>query len=111
MATSIKRKSQKNIGTSAVAVGAYTAPSVTTGVFITGLVCCNTTVNSVTVTADIFDGTTHFNLCTNSNVPPGASISLADHGNRIGLNANDQVFVTSSATSSIDVNMTVMEIQ
>jgi len=111
MATTLRRKFQKGIGSTATAVGGYTAPSVTTGVYMTGLIVCNTTASSVNATVDIYDGTTHVNLCTNSPVPAGGSITLADHGNRQVLNSGDQVFVASNAAASLDVNMSVMEIQ
>lgn len=111
MATVLRRKSSKSIGTTPIAVGAYTAPSVATGVFVTGLTISNTLPStSVNVRVDVFDATTHFFLCVDAPVPVGGSISLADNGHRLVLNGGDQIFVSSSASSSLDVNMSVSEI-
>src|SRR5436305_543357 len=96
MSTSLKRKSSAAIGTTPTAIGAYTAPSVTTGVYVTGLTCANITGASIQVTVDIYDGVTHFNLVKNAPVPNGGSLVVADEGNRQVLNSGDQVFVTSN---------------
>jgi hypothetical protein len=111
MATTLRRKFSVNIGVSATQVGAYTAPSVTTGVFLTGLCICNVSGSSITVSADIFDGSTHAHLIVNATVPVGGAINLADYGNRIILNSGDQVFVTSSAVTSADAILSIEEIQ
>lgn len=116
MSNSIKRRSSKSIGAAATVVGtgstqgAYTAPSVTSGVFVTGLTLCNTTGSAITAQCYITDGTLNFNLCVNTPIPSGGSLSLADEGHRCALNAGDQVVIASSAASSIDVNMSVLEI-
>lgn len=111
MATTLRRKSSKSVGTTATLVGGYTAPNVTTGVYVTGLIVANTTGNSVLATVDVFDGTTAFNLCVSAPVPAGGSITLADQGNRQVLNSGDGIRVTSNAAASLDANMSVMEIQ
>jgi hypothetical protein len=111
MATTLLRKYSVNIGTSAVQVGAYTAPSVTTGTFLVGLSICNTTAGTVLASADIYDGSTHAHLAVNATVPPGGTINLADHGHRICLNSGDQVFVTSNTASSLDATLSIEQIQ
>ena len=111
MATSAKRKYSKNIGTTPVAVGGYVAPAVTTGVYVTGLTVCNNLGAPVNVTVDVYDGVAHANLCFNTSIPVGGSINLANENNRVVLNVNDQVFVTSGSASSVDAIMSVSEIQ
>lgn len=110
MATVLRRKSSAAVGTTPIAVGAYTAPSVTTGVMVTGLSCANITGATVTVTAYIYDGVTQFNIVKTAVVLSGGNLTLADEGSRFVLNAADQVFVVSSAASSVDVIMAVAEI-
>lgn len=109
MPTLIKRASSKNVGAVATQVGGYTAPTVATGVYVTGLVVANSSASPAAVTVDVFDGATHFNLCTSTPVPVGSSINLADNSNRLALNANDKVFVT-TPSGLVDVNMSVSEI-
>jgi|GEM_PF-3981904 len=111
MATAVKRQYSKSIGTTAVQIGSYAAPSVTTGVYVTGLVVANTTAGTVFASVAIYDGTNYAYLCQNTPVPTGASINVVNNNNRQALNAGDKVFVTSNVALSLDVNMSVAEIQ
>lgn len=110
MATVLRRKSSAAVGTTPIAVGAYTAPSVTTGVMMTGLTCANILASIITVTVYIYDGVTQFNIVKNAVVMPGGNLTIADEGTRFVLNASDQVFVVSNVASSVDAIMAVAEI-
>lgn len=111
MATSIKRASSNSVGITPVAIGAYTAPSVTTGVTVFGLTVANTLGGpTVLISAYVFDGSNIFYLVRNAVVMQGGAITICDEGSRQALNANDQVFVFSSTAASVDVNMSVAEI-
>lgn len=111
MATTLRRKFSKGVGVAATQIGAYTAPSVTTGVFLTGLSVANTTGGNITVTVQLYDGVTFLNLATNAAIPATSSVNFADYGNRIILNSGDSVYVTSNTAASADVNLAIEEIQ
>jgi hypothetical protein len=109
MATVLRSERSASIGTGATTVGGYTAPSVTTGVVITGLIIANRSASTITVTVQIPTGTAVV-LCNGATLLPGGSLILADDGNRIVLNSGDQVQVVSSLASSVDAIMSVAEI-
>lgn len=115
MSTSLKSLRSAAIGTSAVAIGGYVAASVTTGVVVTGLVLSNRTASSVQVNVQIIPGgggdtqiATY--LAQGTTILPGGTIVLADEGNRVTLNAGNQIQVLSTAAGSVDATMSVAEI-
>jgi hypothetical protein len=110
MATVLRRKYSKGVGTTNTAVGGYTAPGVSTGVMLTGLVLTNNTVSTITASAGITDGTFLANLVVQVPILPGGAVNLCDHGNRQVLNVNDQVIVSCSVAAGMDVNMSLEEI-
>ena len=111
MATTLRSERTSGIGIVATQIGNYTAPSTTTGVVVSGLSVANTNLSlPILVNVYLFDGVTPIYLVKNCPIQPGSSVNFADQGNRITLNANDQVFVVSSISASADVIMSVMEI-
>lgn len=110
MSTVLRSERSQNIGATPTAVGGYSAPSVTTGVYVTGLTVANTTAGAVTVNVDLWTGSVATNIVKGASVLVGGSLSFADEGNRIVLNSGDQVRVTSSAATSLDAAMSVAEI-
>jgi len=110
MATVLRSERSQSIGTTPTAIGGYSAPSVTTGVYVTGLSVANTSGASVTVTVDLWTGSVATNVVKGATVVVGGAVMLADDGNRIVLNSGDQVRVTSSAVTSLDAIMSVAEI-
>ena len=111
MPSTLRSVRSSGIGTSAVPVGNYTAPSVTAGVAITGLSIANTSPTlAVTVNVAVTDGSTPNYLAKNCQILPGSSVNLADEGNRVTMNSGDQVLVTSSVVASVDAIMSVCEI-
>ena len=111
MPSTLRSERTNNIGTTATAIGSYSAPSVTAGVAITGLSIANTSPTlTITVNVSLFDGATQIYLIKNCQILPGSSINLADDGHRITMNSGDQVMVTSSVVSSVDAVMSVCEI-
>lgn len=110
MATTLRSLRTANIGVTSIVIGNYTAPSVPTGVVITGLSIANTTSSVLNVNVYMFDGTTVTHIAWNNTVPPGATIHLADEGNRIHMNAGDQMITLASVAASIDAIMSVAEI-
>jgi hypothetical protein len=113
MSTVLRSLRSSAIGTSTVNVGNYTAPSVTTGVVITGLLCVNRSGSTITVSVSISPGSDTQNgtfLVSGGSILPGGSLTLADEGNRLTLNATNVVQAASSLASSLDITMSVAEI-
>jgi hypothetical protein len=111
MATTARRKYSVGIGLTPTVIGAYTAPSVTTGTYVSALTIANTlTGPSIVVTVDIFDGTTAVNWVKNALIMQGGCLTLATDSTRMPLNNGDQVRVTSNLAASCDAIMGVSEI-
>jgi hypothetical protein len=110
MANTFTRKLSRQIGTSATAVGSYTVPSATTTVVI-GLSVNNTTGSAITANVYLKDATTAVtSLITNGPISSGSSLIVGGGDQKIVLVTGDQIFVQSSAATSIDVVMSIMEI-
>ena len=112
MANTFKLKTKAGIDASLVTV--YTVPSSTTAVII-GLTIANIKGASITADAKIVSDTSDTE--TNADVylakdiplPTGSSVEVMA-GNKIVLQATDEVWVTGSATDSVDVILSIMEI-
>jgi hypothetical protein len=109
MANTFTRKISRNIGTSLTSVGGYTVGS---GVQTTviGLSVCNTTASPVTVDVTVNDGTNDAYLVKGAGVPVGNAIIPIGGDEKIVLITGDSVKVKSSAASSLDVVMSILEI-
>ena len=111
MANTFKLKTKAGIDASLVKV--YTVPSSTTTVII-GLTIANIKGASITADAKIVSDTSDTE--TNADVylakdiplPTGSSVEVMA-GNKIVLQATDEVWVTGSATDSVDVVLSIME--
>lgn len=109
MANTFKRKLSRNIGNVAVSVGSYTVGSSTTTVVV-GLTICNTTGSSVAATVTVNDGTNDYNVVKEAPIPGGGTLVVIGGEQKIVLEENDSVQVTSDTTSSLDAVMSIMEI-
>jgi hypothetical protein len=109
MANTFSRKVSRNIGTSLTSVGSYTVGS---GVQTTviGLSICNTTTSPATVDVTVNDGTNDTYLVKNAGVPVGNALIPIGGDEKIVLITGDSVKVKSSAASSLDVVMSILEI-
>ena len=110
MANSFKRKTSRNIGTSLVTIGSYTVGS-NTETTIIGLTCANVTTSAVTadvVHVDSSANNTH--LVKTATVPAGGSLVVVGGDQKVVLQVGDLIKVKSSAASSIDVVMSILEI-
>jgi hypothetical protein len=109
MANVFSRKISRNIGTSLTSVGSYTVGS---GVQTTviGLSVCNTTASPVTVDVTVNDGTNDAYLVKGAGVPVGNAFIPIGGDEKIVLITGDSVKVKSSAASSLDVVMSILEI-
>lgn len=109
MPNTFLRKTSRNVGTSAVTVGTYTVGS-STQTTIIGLTCSNTTATAITVDVQLNDGSNDTYLVKAATVPSGSSIVIVGGDQKVVLQTGDSVKVTSSAATSCDVVMSILEI-
>lgn len=89
----------------------YTCPGSTTAVTI-GLNICNITASAITFDCTFYDAseTTTVNLAEDQALSANTSVVLAGGVQKIVLNAGDYYQISSSAATSIDVVVSVLEI-
>ena len=109
MANTFLRKTSRNIGTSATTVGSYTVGA-STATTVIGLTCANTTTAAITVDVQHNDGSNDTYIVKGATVPSGGSLVVVGGDQKGVLEAGDSVKVTSSAATSCDVIMSILEI-
>jgi hypothetical protein len=109
MSNTFLRKTSRNIGASAVTVGSYTVGS-GKSVTVIGLTCANTTTSAITVDVEHNDGSNDTFIVKGATVPSGGSLVAVGGDQKVVLQAGDSVKVTSSAATSCDVIMSILEI-
>jgi acetyltransferase-like isoleucine patch superfamily enzyme len=110
MANTFTRKLERQVGTSATDIGSYTVPSATTTIVV-GLSVTNTTGSAVTANVYIQDNATNNTyLVTNAPISSGSSLVVGGGDQKIVLITGDSVYVQSSAATSLDAVMSIMEI-
>lgn len=109
MANSFKRKLSRSIGTSLTAVGSYTVGAATE-VTVIGLAVSNKTASQVLVDATLNDGANDTYLIKEAPVPSGGSIVIIGGDQKVVLEVGDSIKVKSTAASSVDVVMSILEI-
>jgi hypothetical protein len=109
MPNTFSRKVSRNIGTSLTSVGSYTVGG---GVQTTviGLSVCNTTTAPVTVDVTVNDGTNDTYLVKGAGVGVGNALIPIGGDEKVVLITGDSVKVKSSAATSLDVVMSILEI-
>ena len=106
MANTFKRYTSNSVGTSLATV--YTVPGSTTSVVIGGIVS-NVTADTVNVTVTATTSSTVINLIgEDTPLPAGTALSFID--GKVVLETGDIVKVKSSAATSLDAHLSVMEI-
>ena len=88
----------------------YTVPSATTSTVI-GLTVCNITASVITVDVVVTDtsGSTSVHLVKGATVPVGGALVPVGGDQKVVLEATDIIKVTSSASSSADVFVSILE--
>ena len=109
MANTFLRKTSRNIGTSATTVGSYTVGA-STATTVIGLTCANTTTAAITVDVQHNDGSNDTYVVKGATVPAGGSLVVVGGDQKVVLEAGDSVKVSSSAATSCDVIMSILEI-
>jgi len=109
MANTFKRKLSRQIGTAPTIVGTYTVGAATTSVII-GLTVTN--ITGATVSANVFvnDGAANTSLVTTGPISSGSSLVVVGGDQKVVMETGDSIYVQSSAASSVDVVMSIMEI-
>lgn len=109
MANTFKRKLSNDVGNTATQIGSYTVGGSTTTVVI-GLTVTNTTSSALTANVYINDGVANTSLVTNGPISAGSSLIVVGGDQKVVLESGDSVYVQSSAASSLDAVMSIMEI-
>jgi len=111
MANTFLRKTERNIGTTLTQIDSYAvSASPVTKTTVIGLTCANTTTSSVDVDVALNDGTNDFYLLKSCPVPSGSTICLVGGDQKLVMEPLDKIKVKSTAASSVDVIMSILEI-
>ena len=109
MANTFARKLSRNIGTSPVTVGSYTVGAATQ-VTVIGLSVANTTGSNETVDVALNDGANDTYITKSAPVPSGGTLVLMGGDQKLVMVTGDSIKVTSSASSSVDAVLSILEI-
>ena len=109
MANTFTRKTSQNVGASPSIIGAYTVPSSTTTIVI-GLTCTNTTGSAITANVFLANATANTYIVANAPISAGASLIPIGGDQKIVMITGDKMYVQSSAATSIDAILSIMEI-
>lgn len=111
MANTFYNKFSSGIGTSLTNVGGYSVPAdSSTTVVVVGLSVANTTGTTVNVEVTLYDGSTDYYIIKDAPVNAGSSLVVVGGDQKIVLEAGHSIRVNSSASSSVDAVMSIMEI-
>jgi hypothetical protein len=109
MANTFTRKTSQNVGASPSIIGAYTVPASTTTIVI-GLTCTNTTGSAITANVFLANATANTYIVANAPISSGASLIPVGGDQKIVMITGDKIYVQSSAATSIDAILSIMEI-
>ena len=109
MPSTFKIHNSKNITTALTAVNSYTVGS-STNTTVIGLNFCNTSNNSINVTAAVSNSTVDTYLIYNAPLPVGSALSVVGGDQKVVLQTNMSIKVSASANSVCDVSMSILEI-
>ena len=123
MANTFIRKTSKGIGTAFFQVGANSAGESQTGAYtvasstqttVIGLSVSNITASAVDVdvslSATMANTTNDISICTTIPLPSGSTVILVGGDQKLVLVTGDLIKVKSSASASLDVVMSMLEI-
>jgi hypothetical protein len=109
MANTFSRKLSQNIGTTPTQVGSYTVAANTT-VVVVGLTVTNKTGSSISANVFINDGAANTYVTANAPISSGASLVAVGGDQKVVLLTGDKIYIESSAASSIDAVLSILEI-
>ena len=105
--TTFINKPYKNVGTGVATV--WTVPAATQATVV-GLCCANTTNTAVTVSIYLTQSSVNYYIVNNATVPAGGSLVAVGGDQKLVLQASDQINVTASTSSCIDVIMSLLQV-
>ena len=109
MANTFLRKLSRNVGGTAAQVGTYTVPGGTTAVVI-GLTVTNITSSAISANVYLNDQVANTSILVSAPVSAGSSLVVVGGSQKLVLQTGDSIYVQSSAASSLDAIMSIMEI-
>lgn len=109
MANTFTRKLEKDIGSTPTKIDSYTVGASTSTVVI-GLTVTNTTGSAITANVFLNNGVANTYVIANAPIGSGASLVAVGGDQKIVMITGDSMWVESSAASSIDAVMSIMEI-
>lgn len=107
MANNFKNQFSKSVGTSAATI--YTCPSATQTTII-GMTVGNISASSITVDVYVTSSSVDYYLVKGATVPVGGALVPIGGDQKLVLEAADALKVVSSAASSADVVVSLLEI-
>jgi hypothetical protein len=109
MANTFLRKTSRDIGTTTTTIGSYSVGA-STATTVIGLTCANTTSEAITVDVQHSDGSDDTYIVKGATVPAGGSLVVVGGDQKVVLEASDSIKITSSAATSCDAIMSILEI-
>ncbi|MGI9555812.1 MAG: hypothetical protein ACR2M9_03045 [Cyanophyceae cyanobacterium] len=109
MANTFTRKLSRSIGTALTAVGSYTVGA-STQTTVIGLTVANTSASSVNIDVTLNDGANDTYIVKDAPVPVGGALVPIGGNQKIVMITGDSIKVNSSAASSVDAVLSVLEI-
>jgi hypothetical protein len=109
MANAFTRKVSRDIGTALTAVGSYTVGA-STQTTVIGLTVANTSASAVSIDVTLNDGANDTYLVKDAPVPVGGALVPIGGNQKVVLITGDSIKVNSSAASSVDAVLSILEI-
>lgn len=109
MANTFTRKLSRNIGATADQVGSYTVAANTVAIVV-GLTVTNTTGSAITANVYLNAAAGNTYIVANAPISSGASLVPVGGDQKIVMITGDKLYVQSSAPSSVDAILSIMEI-
>lgn len=109
MANTFYRKLSANVGTTSTSVGSYTVGASTTTVVV-GLTICNVSGGTINVDVSLFNGSTDYYIVKNAPISSGGALVPIGGEQKVIMATGDSIRVKSTASSSADVILSIMEI-
>jgi len=110
MANTFKNYTERNVGTTSVAVDSYTVPAGVQTTVIGMTVANLLSSTEITVDVTLSGGGNDTHIIKNAPVPTGSSIVIVGGSQKLVLEEGEQVKVSSSDAASADVILSVLEI-
>lgn len=109
MANTFTRKLSQNVGTTPTAVGSYTVAANTT-VVVVGLTITNVSGSAIAANVFINDGAANTYIAASAPISSGSSLVAIGGDQKVVLLTGDKIYVQSSASSSMDAVLSILEI-